>query len=125
MKKYLLFLLLLCSLPVKADVIAKVHDGDTVTTTSGEKIRLACIDAPEITNNKHGKADLVNGIPSRDWLKSQVLGKDIKIQRITKDLYGRTVARLFLSDGTEVNKLSVTTHHSVIYMGKSCPWAKH
>jgi endonuclease YncB( thermonuclease family) len=125
MKKYLLFLILLCSVPVYADVITKVHDGDTITTISGEHIRLACIDAPEITNNKHGKADLVNGIPSRDWLKSQVLGKDVKIQRITKDLYGRTVARVFLSDGTEVNQLSVTTHHSVIYMGNSCPWAKH
>ena len=37
----------------KSDIIVKVYDGDTVTTSSGEKIRLACIDAPEIKTNKH------------------------------------------------------------------------
>ena len=30
-------------------IIAKCYDGDTCTTKNGEKIRLACIDAPEIT----------------------------------------------------------------------------
>jgi endonuclease YncB( thermonuclease family) len=124
MKIYLPALLLLCcTLPVQAEVITKVYDGDTVTTASGEKIRLACIDSPEIANNKHGKADLVNAIISRDWLSSQVLGKEVKIQRILKDLYGRTVARIFLSDKTEVNELSVKTGHSVPYMIKPCPWA--
>ena len=58
MKSILLILLL--SLPVHAEVITKVHDGDTVTTAAGEKIRLACIDSPEVTNNKHGKKDSKN-----------------------------------------------------------------
>jgi endonuclease YncB( thermonuclease family) len=125
MRKYLPALLLLCcSLPVQAEVIGKVYDGDTVTTVSGEHIRLACIDAPEIKNNRHGKADLINAIPSRDWLSAEVLGENVKIQRITKDLYGRTIARIFLSDGTEVNQLSVKTNHSVTYMGAKCSWAK-
>jgi endonuclease YncB( thermonuclease family) len=121
MKSILLILLL--SLPVHAEVITKVHDGDTVTTSAGEKIRLACIDAPEVTNNKHGKKDPINGPKSRDWLKSLVLNVDVKIQRITKDLYGRTVARLFLADGTEVNQKAVSTGHAVIYMPKPCEWA--
>ena len=121
MKSILLILLL--SLPVHAEVIAKVHDGDTVTTAAGEKIRLACIDSPEVTNNKHGKKDPIGGPASQKWLSKLVLNTDVKIQRITKDLYGRTVARLFLADGTEVNQKAVTTKHAVIYMPKPCEWA--
>jgi endonuclease YncB( thermonuclease family) len=121
MKSILLILLL--SLPVHAEVITKVHDGDTVTTSAGEKIRLACIDAPEVTNNKHGKKDPIGGPASQKWLSKLILNTDVKIQRITKDLYGRTVARLFLADGTEVNQKAVTTKHAVIYMPKPCEWA--
>ena len=113
----------LATLSAKADVITKVHDGDTVTTASGEKIRLACIDAPEVTNNKHGKKDPIGGPASQKWLSDLVLNMDVKVQRITKDLYGRTVARLFLADGTEVNQKAVTTGHAVTYMSKSCAWA--
>lgn len=121
--KKLLIVILLFSFPVHAEIITKVHDGDTVTTASGEKIRLACIDSPEVTNNKHGKKDPIGGPASQKWLSSLVLNTDVKIQRITKDLYGRTVARLFLSNGTEVNQKSVSTGHSVVYMPKSCEWA--
>ena len=119
----IILLILLLSIPVHAEVITKVYDGDTVTTAAGEKIRLACIDSPEVTNNKHGKKDPINGPKSRDWLKSLVLNVDVRVQRITKDLYGRTVARLFLTDGTEVNQKAVITGHAVIYMPKSCEWA--
>lgn len=108
---------------LQTDVVTKVHDGDTVTTSSGVRIRLACIDSPEISNNKHGKKDAINGPISRDWLKTIVLNKQVNYQKITTDLYGRTVARIYLSDGTEVNYLSVKTGHSVPYMYKSCPWA--
>jgi len=116
--------LVLTTLTVKADVITAVHDGDTVTTASGEKIRLACIDAPEVTNNKHGKKDPIGGPAAQKWLSDLVLNKDIKIERVTKDLYGRTVGRLFLSDGTEINQQAVSTGHAVVYMPKACPWAK-
>ena len=119
----IILLILLLSLPVHAELITKVHDGDTVTTAAGEKIRLACIDSPEITNNKHGKKDPIGGPASQKWLSKLILNTDVKIQRITKDLYGRTVARLFLADGTEVNQKAVTTKHAVIYMPKPCEWA--
>ena len=114
----------LTTLAVRADVITGVHDGDTVTTASGEKIRLACIDAPEVTNNKHGKKDPIGGPAAQKWLSDLVLNQDIKIERVTKDLYGRTVGRLFLSDGTEINQQAVATGHAVVYMPKACPWAK-
>ena len=116
--------LALVSLPVKADLIIGVHDGDTVTTASNEKIRLACIDAPEVRSNKHGKKDPIGGPAAQKWLSDLVLNKDIKIERITTDLYGRTVGRLYLADGTEINQQAVATGHAVIYMPKACPWAK-
>ena len=114
----------LASLPVKADLIIGVHDGDTVTTASNEKIRLACIDAPEVRSNKHGKKDPIGGPAAQKWLSDLVLNKDIKIERITTDLYGRTVGRLYLADGTEINQQAVATGHAVIYMPKACPWTK-
>jgi endonuclease YncB( thermonuclease family) len=116
--------LTLVTLPVKADVIIKVYDGDTVTTASNEKIRLACIDAPEMKNNKHGKKDPIGGPAAQKWLSDLVLNKDIRIERITTDLYGRTVGRLFLADGTEVNQQAVAMGHAVVYMPKACSWAQ-
>ena len=120
--KVLLTLLLFTSV-AKADMITKVYDGDTVTTASGEKIRLACIDSPEMSNNRHGKKDPIGGPASKKWLSDLILNTDVRVQRITKDLYGRTIARLFLSDGTEINQKAVSTKHAVIYMPKSCEWA--
>lgn len=120
--KILLTLLLFTSV-AKADVITKVYDGDTVTTASGEKIRLACIDSPEMSNNRHGKKDPIGGPASKKWLSDLILNTDVRVQRITKDFYGRTIARLFLSDGTEINQKAVATKHAVIYMSKSCEWA--
>jgi micrococcal nuclease len=122
MKNILVILSVLLLGSAKADIITKVHDGDTITTATGEIIRLACIDAPEITNNRHGKKDVINGPASKNWLSNQVLNKDVTIKRFTKDLYGRTVALIYLSDGTEINRLSVTTNHSVVYMAKKCDW---
>ena len=33
-------------------VIASCYDGDTCTTTTGERIRLACIDTPELVGKR-------------------------------------------------------------------------
>ncbi len=126
MHKIFFSLLTICLLSssAKSDIIVKVYDGDTLTTSSGEKIRLACIEAPEIKTNKHGKKDSINGPSSQKWLSNLVLNKEIRIERIVKDLYGRTVSRLFLQNGEEVNELSVKTKHSIPYMIKPCKWAK-
>ena len=73
----------------EAVVIDSCYDGDTCTTTSGEKIRLACIDTPEI------RGPIANPEPAkaaRDFLNSNVAGKEVSIRRITKDRYERTVA---------------------------------
>ena len=55
--------------------IIRCHDGDTCTTDKGEKIRLACIDAPEL-KQPFGKA-------SRDHLKEIIKDRAAKIDRLT------------------------------------------
>ena len=56
------------------------YDGDTCTSTQGEKIRLACIDTPELRGSK---ADPVPAKEARDYLNSLVSGRDVDIRRIT------------------------------------------
>ena len=72
--------------------IESCYDGDTCTTNKGEKIRLACIDTPELSGKK---ADPIPAKASRDYLNDLVTGSTITIRRITEDRYGRTVAELY------------------------------
>ena len=74
-------------------VITSCYDGDTCTITTGEKVRLACIDTPELRGKK---AEPVPANAARDYLRGLVVGKKVGIRRITEDRYGRTVAELFI-----------------------------
>ena len=71
--------------------IQSCYDGDTCTTTEGEKVRLACIDTPELRGKK---ADPIPAKAARDYLNDLVAGSTVTIRRITEDRYGRTVAEL-------------------------------
>ena len=102
-------------------VIDSCYDGDTCTTTSGEKIRLACIDTPEI---RGPRADPEPAKAARDFLNSYVAGEVVSIRRITKDRYERTVAEL-AKDGLNIQKLMVSKGYAKIYKkyADPCPWA--
>ena len=103
-------------------VIATCYDGDTCTTTTGERVRLACIDTPELVGMR---AEPVPARAARDHLRSLVVGKKVGIRRITKDRYGRTVVELFLGT-TNVQREMVDTGHAEIFWryAHQCPWAK-
>ena len=103
-------------------VIDSCYDGDTCTTTSGEKIRLACIDTPEIRGSK---ADPIPAIEARDFLNNLVAGKQVDIRRITIDRFGRTVAEL-QKDGVNFQELMVARNFARIYKkyAAPCSWAK-
>ena len=101
-------------------VIASCYDGDTCTTTTGERVRLACIDTPEF----HGKrAELVLAEAARDHLRGLVVGRKAGIRRITKDRYGRTVAELFL-EKINIQQEMVASGHAEIYWryAYQCPY---
>ena len=98
------------------------YDGDTCTTLKGEKIRLACIDTPEL---KGKKANLVPAKLARDFLNDLIAKKEVSIRRITKDRYGRTVAELF-KDGVNVQELIVKEGLGEIYQkyADQCEWSR-
>ena len=101
-------------------VITSCYDGDTCTTTTGERVRLACIDTPELRGKR---AELVPAKVARDHLRDLVVGKKVGIRRITEDRYGRTVAELFL--GTiNVQQEMVASGHAKIFWryAQQCSW---
>ena len=87
------------------------YDGDNCTTTKGEKIRLACIDTPELRGSR---ANPVPAKAARDYLNKLVAGGQVSILRITKDRYGRTVAEI--SKGRiNIQKQLVSKGYAQIY----------
>ena len=102
--------------------IKSCYDGDTCTTIDDEKIRLACIDTPEL---KGKKADPIAAKEARDFLNALIGNKEVNIRRITTDRYGRTVAELF-SRNINIQKLLVDKGFGQIYRKYSnqCEWSK-
>ena len=100
--------------------IKNCYDGDTCTTESDEKIRLACIDAPEIRGKN---ADPLKAKASREFINNLLSNKKVIIKRIDTDRYGRTVAEIFI-EGTNIQKLMVKNGFAKIHRKYSfqCDW---
>ena len=121
-------LLSLISIPFSAygalptTIIQSCYDGDTCTTIDGEKIRLACIDTPEL---KGKKAEPIPATKARDFLNKLLTNEVVAIKRITKDRYGRTIAELFKND-TNVQELIVDKGYGTIYKryADQCEWTQ-
>ena len=101
--------------------IKDCYDGDTCTSSEGEKIRLACIDTPEI-RGKRAKPN--KAIAARNFLNEMIKGKKVFIRRVTEDKYGRTVGELSFN-GENIQQLLVNEGHAEIYKkySKPCKWA--
>ena len=117
---YVLLVVLLVALSFV--VIASCYDGDTCTTTTGERVRLACIDTPELVGMR---AEPVPAKAARDFLRNLVVGKKVRIRRITEDRYGRTVAELFVGE-RNVQREMVAAGHAEVYQryAHHCPWTE-
>ena len=103
-------------------LIASCYDGDTCRSNTGEKIRLACIDTPELRGKR---ANPETAKAARDYLRRLVVGREVGIRRITKDRYGRTVAELFVN-GSNVQQQLVASGHADIYWkyAHQCGWTR-
>ena len=103
--------------------IQSCYDGDTCTTTEGEKIRLACINTTELRGKK---ADPIPAQAARDYLNNLIAGSTVTIRRITEDRYGRTVAELsqdlmnIQEDIVEKGFASIFERYS-----SQCEWSKN
>jgi len=102
-------------------IIKNCYDGDTCTSSKGEKIRLACIDTPEI---KGKRAKPNEAIAAKNFLNEIIKGEKVSIRRVTEDKYGRTVAELSFN-GENIQELLVKEGHAEIYKkySKPCKWA--
>mgnify|MGYP001177675490 CR=1 FL=1 len=121
--------LTLFSLPLLANsllpttIIKDCYDGDTCTTLDNERIRLACIDTPEL---KGKNADLFAANKAKRFINNLIAHEEVQIRRITKDKYGRTVAELFQND-VNIQKLIVEKGYGQIYRKYSyqCEWTNN
>lgn len=69
--------------------VAQVHDGDTFKLASGQSVRIAGIDAPELGQPY--------GTQARDILHNLVIDKEVTC-RVTRRSWGRVVARCKVAD---------------------------
>ena len=130
MKSLLLPLLAAIALPTSESAFASLpiifikdcYDGDTCATLKGEKIRLACIDTPEL---KGWNADPVPAQEATDFVNKFLAYEEVSIKRITNDKYGRTVGELFKNE-VNIQKLIVEKGYGKIYKkyAYQCEWSK-
>jgi len=90
--------------------IISIADGDTATIINNNqqtKIRLAEIDTPE-KNQPYGKK-------AKKALSDFIFNKEVEVEVMTIDRYGRTVGKIFLK-GLNINKEMVKAGHAWVYV---------
>ncbi|MCD6569278.1 MAG: thermonuclease family protein [Deltaproteobacteria bacterium] len=101
----LIVLALLLHLAKALDVheVIEVYDGDTIKVDDGTIIRLIGVDAPEV-DSPYGKAEPF-GSESKRYLKKLLYGRKVKMSVGPQpfDRYNRTLAYVYLTDGTLIN----------------------
>lgn len=81
--------------------VAWVTDGDTFRLESGERIRIAGIDAPETHRDQAGCAgETVLGLRAKDRAKALLAGREVTFHRVGRS-YNRTVATVVV-DGRDL-----------------------
>jgi endonuclease YncB( thermonuclease family) len=81
----------------------RVVDGDTIILNNGERVRLISVDTPE---TKHPKKPVeYYGKEASAFTKRMVEGKEVRLEYDwqRKDKYGRTLAYVYLKNGTFLN----------------------
>lgn len=105
MKRALALALALLAAPAAAlTAELRVIDGDTIVV-SGEHIRIADLDAPEI-GRAHCPEERAAGERARDALAALLDTHAWSLGRTGRDRYGRTLAYLWISDGRYIDVVS-------------------
>lgn len=117
--RFLLALLLASLLsPAFGDnpTVTRIVDGDTIVLSTGEKVRLIGVDTPEIVDP--WKPLEPGAGQASDFLKRFVLGKQVQVRydRERYDKYHRTLAYLYLNDGTLVNSEIIRRGYGSAYI---------
>jgi len=90
-------------------VVTRVIDGDTIEIENGERVRLVCMDAPELGEDCYREA--------KERLEELVLDEKVKLVRDVSDRgkYGRLVRYVYKIDGTFVDELMVREGYAIAY----------
>lgn len=104
--------------------VIDVYDGDTIRvdidlgfnmSLRNMKVRLAGIDTAEMKSKDAALKQ--RATEARDWLRAKCLGKDIFLESLGLDKYGRWLGRLHMPDGSCLNDLLITSGLAVSYDG--------
>jgi endonuclease YncB( thermonuclease family) len=104
---FLFYLFYISAVP--QEIVISVHDGDTIKTKI-KNIRLLYCDAPEIKQEW--------GIQAREYLKSKVLNKKIKLIVKGTDKYGRSLSEVWVR-GVLINKDLIAAGNAWVYYSKN------
>ena len=117
MRKFaLLFALLLAGCSQRdLRTVVRVIDGDTVLLDGEERVRLIGIDTPETVHPSRPVE--CYGREASAFLRQTVQGRNVRLQfeQQRQDRYGRTLAYLYLKDGTFVNAEMVREGYAHAY----------
>lgn len=87
-------------------------DGDSLRC-GAERIRIAGIDAPETRRcPRHRRCTPGDGRASKRALETLIAGRDLRIQRVGQDRYGRTLAKVYVGP-TNVACALIARGHAV------------
>lgn len=87
-----------------SSIVMEIVDGDTVLLKNNVEVRLVGIQAPKIALGRKNFKEWPLGYEVKKALSDIVLGKEVSLYYGGRkmDRYGRTLAHLFLNDGTWV-----------------------
>jgi micrococcal nuclease len=89
-----------------------VIDGDTIRC-GAERVRLSGIDAPETSACRPGRRCVKgDGIAARTALRKAIARGDLRLLRLGRDRYGRTIAAVYV-DGRNVACTLLARGHAV------------
>jgi micrococcal nuclease len=111
--------------PLKTGKVIRVYDGDTITIASRVpglynspiykfSIRLNGIDAPEMTGKDADEKEIA--IKARDALTAKILGREIRLENIQTEKYGRLLTDIYFGN-THINKWMIEERYAVVYDG--------
>lgn len=107
-----------------------IHDGDSgyVFMDNGKRIydnsnfRLYGVNTPEL--NAADPAVRAKAVAARDWLRAEILGKQVYLLSKGCEKYGRTLLIIWTAEADfgdnlkSVNKKMITLGHAVPYLGE-------
>jgi endonuclease YncB( thermonuclease family) len=83
--------------------VVRIIDGDTIVLGNKQTVRLLGINTPEI--GYRGRSNDEGALIAKAYLKERLQLQNVYLEQDneSKDKYGRTLAHVFLADGTHIN----------------------